>query len=131
MPRSPHVLIVDDDEHLRVVLARLVKRTWPQATITEALHGAEALGALEAQTSDLIISDYQMPVMNGLELVRTLRSQAATMPILVLSSEPSVGEALLAAGATHFLVKPFPVATFAQLLRTLLPEDAETRALGL
>jgi len=53
------------------------------------------------------------------------------MPILVLSSEPSAGEVFLAAGATHFLSKPFPMATLTQLLRTLLPDETETRALGL
>jgi CheY-like chemotaxis protein len=123
-------LIVDDDEYLRLVLARLVARTWPTATIAEAADGAEALRAVQAQPLDLIISDYQMPVMNGLDLVRTLRSQGAAMPILVLSSEPSAGEALLAAGATHFLVKPVPMATFTQLLRTLLRDGADSRAMG-
>jgi DNA-binding response OmpR family regulator len=67
---------------------------------------------------------------NGLELVRTLRAQGATMPILVLSSEPRVGETILAASADHFLLKPVARGMFTQILRTLLPDDEETRAIG-
>ena len=130
MPHLHHVLLVDDDEMMRLVLARLLARTWPHATIAEAITGAAALSAVAQQRPDLIISDYEMPVMDGLQLVRTLRSQGARMPILLLSSEASVGKAILAAGADHFLLKPFPIGTFTQILRTLLPEQGETRAIG-
>jgi CheY-like chemotaxis protein len=130
MPHPRHVLLVDDEEQMRMVLARLVKRTWADVTIAETANGAEALCARGQQRPDLIIADYQMPVMNGLELVRTLRAQGATMPILVLSSEPRVGETILAAGADHFLLKPVARGMFTQILRTLLPDDEETRAIG-
>src|SRR5438105_1314843 len=66
---------------------------------------------------DLIITDYQMPIMSGLELVRTLRAQGATMPILVLSSDTSMAEAILAVGATAFLPKPSPIRALRGLLR--------------
>jgi CheY-like chemotaxis protein len=130
MPQPHHILIVDDDEQMRLVLTRLLKRTWTDATIAEAAHGAEALSLIAQQRPDLIISDYQMPVIDGLTLVRTLRAQVATMPILVLSSEPSLGKSILAAGADAFLTKPLTLGTFTQILRTLLPDDEETRALG-
>ena len=130
MPQPRHVLIVDDDEQIRLVLTRLVKRTWTDATIAEAAHGAEALSAVLQQYPDLIITDHQMPVMNGLALVRTLRAQGATMPILVLSSEPSVAESVLAAGEDYFLLKPIALGMLTQILRTLLPDDEETRAVG-
>src|SRR5262245_24393327 len=130
MPQPHHVLIVDDEEQMRLMLARLVKRTWKDATIAQAAHGTEALGLIAQQRPDLIITDYQMPIMGGLDLVRMLRAQGATMPILALSSEPSVGESILAAGADAFLTKPFRVQALRELLRTLLGDDEETQAVG-
>jgi CheY-like chemotaxis protein len=130
MPQPHHVLIVDDDEQMRLVLARLLKRAWTDASVAEASNGAEALSAVEAQRPDLIITDYHMPVLGGLELVRTLWAQGMTMPILVLSSDPSIAEAIRAAGATAFLPKPFRVRVLRELLRTLLPTDEETQAVG-
>ena len=130
MPHTRHVLLVDDDAVMRAVLVRLVARTYTDATITEATTGADALSAVAAQRPDLIISDCHMPVMDGLELVRTLRSQAAVMPIVMLSSEPSVANAAQQAGATAFLTKPLAIGSFSQFLHTLLPSDLETRVLG-
>ena len=71
-----------------------------------------------------------MPVMGGLALVRTLRAQGATMPILVLSSDSSIAEGIHLAGANAFLSKPFRVRALTELLRTLLPNGEETRAIG-
>jgi CheY-like chemotaxis protein len=52
------------------------------------------------------------------------------MPILVLSSDTSMAEAILAAGATAFLPKPSPIRALRELLRTLLPTDEETQAVA-
>jgi two-component system, NtrC family, response regulator GlrR len=130
MPPTHHVLLVDDDSAIRAVLVRLVARTYADATIAEATTGAEALSAVAVQRPDLIISDCHMPVMDGLELVRTLRGHGATMPILMLSSEPSIAKPAQLAGATAFLTKPLAIRSFSQFLHTLLPEDTETRVLG-
>jgi two-component system chemotaxis response regulator CheY len=130
MPPAHHVLIVDDHAEVRTVLVRLLRLLYPDATIAEAAHGAEALSAVTHHPPDLIITDYQMPIMSGLELVRTLRAQGITMSILVLSSDTSMAGAILAAGATAFLPKPFRVRVLRELLRTLLPIDEETHAVG-
>jgi len=130
MPPTHHVLIVDDEEGMRLVLSRLVARAYADVTITVAAHGAEGLRAALAQRPDLIISDCHMPVMDGLQLVRTLRGHGATMPILMLSSEPSIANAAQLAGASAFLTKPLAIRSFSQFLHTLLTNDTETRALG-
>ena len=57
-----------------------------------------------------------MPIMGGLGLVRTLREHGATVPIRILSFDPSIAEVILAAGASWFLPKPFPVSAFTQIL---------------
>jgi len=130
MPHPPHILLVDDHAEVRVVLAHMLRQRYPTSTIAEAAHGAAALAAVARQCPDLIITDYQMPIMGGRELVRTLRAQGATMPILALSSDPSIAEAILAAGADHFIRKPVRVAALTQLLRALLPDGADTRTVG-
>jgi len=130
MPPAPHILVVDDHAALRAVLARLLAQLYPNATIAQASDGAEALSAVRQQRPDLIITDYEMPIMGGLELVCTLRALGTTMPILARSSDPSAAQAILTAGATAFLPKPFPLGELRDLLRTLLPDDEQTRALG-
>jgi len=128
MPPARHILIVDDHLEVRAVLAHVVAQLCPDVTIVEASNGAEALIAITHHPPDLIIADYQMPTMSGLELIRTLRAQGATMPIVVLSSDTSIAEAILAAGATAFLPKPFHIQALKEQLRTQLPEPAGARA---
>ena len=130
MPPAPHVLIVDDHPAVRAVLAHVVTQFAPDATIAETANGAEALHAIAEHQPDLIITDYQMPVMDGLELIRRLRAQGAAIPILVLSSDASVAEAILTSGATAFLAKPFSIRELRKVLRTLLSDDAESSAVG-
>jgi CheY-like chemotaxis protein len=130
MPHPRHVLLVDDDAAMRALLLYLIARTYVDVTIAEAAHGIEALSAVAAQRPDLIISDCHMPVMDGLQFVRTLRGQGATMPIVMLSSEPSVAKAAQLAGASAFLSKPLAIRSFSQFLHTLLPNDTGTPALG-
>jgi two-component system chemotaxis response regulator CheY len=130
MPPSRHVLIVDDAAAVRTVLAHMLAQLSPDAMIVAAANGAEALSAVEAQHPDLIITDYQMPVMGGLEFVRTLRAQGLAMPIVALSSDASIADVILLAGANAFLSKPFRVSVFKDLLRSLLPDGEETRAIG-
>jgi CheY-like chemotaxis protein len=130
MPPSRHILLVDDHDGVRAVVAHLVAQICPTAMIAEAAHGAEALSLVAQHDVDLIITDHQMPIMSGLQLVRTLRAQGMRMPIIVLSSDTSIAEAILAAGATVFLSKPFPIPDLREHLRTLLPECADARALG-
>jgi len=130
MPPAPHVLLVDDHAAVRVILAHLLAQFCPAATITEAAHGAEALGLVAHHTLDLIITDYQMPVMSGLQLVRALRAQGMRTPIVVLSPDTNIAEASLSAGATIFLPKPFPIHDLREHLRTLMPACADARALG-
>ena len=128
MPSSPHVLLVDDHAEVRAVLRSIVVQLCPQATIVEASNGAEALNVAAQQRLALIITDSQMPIMNGLDLVRTLQSQ--TLPILLVSSDSDMGKVALAEGASAFLPKPFPLAELRDVLRTLLSECEAMQAVG-
>lgn len=82
---AKRVLIVDDDESVRMFVTAIMEdEGWE---CSEARNGAECLDAVELQVPDLIILDYQMPVMDGFEAFRRLRDAHATekVPIIILS----------------------------------------------
>jgi len=130
MPSARHVLLVDDHPETRAVLAYVVPRFYPFVTIAEASNGTEALRAVGQQYPELIITDYHMPGMNGLDLARALRAQGMQMPIVAISSELDIAEGILAAGATHFLPKPFPLLELRTLLHAVLGADDAAQAVG-
>ncbi len=81
----PKILIVDDEPHiLRITSMRLKRHGYD---LLEATNGAEALSLLEQSEVDLIISDMNMPVMNGLELVKSVRNdRESDVPFLLLTA---------------------------------------------
>jgi two-component system chemotaxis response regulator CheY len=103
------VLAVDDSVSLR----RLVAATLTQAghDVTEASNGAEALEAAKKGTFNLVISDLNMPIMDGLTFIKQMRGLASYKftPILVLTTEmdPEKKKSAKEAGATGWIVKPF------------------------
>ena len=121
MPTSPKVIIADDHESVRAFLARVLSRTYPVVNIIAVANGAQALAAYHQHGADLLITNYMMPQLHGLDLVRALRAQQVTIPILMISSDPIIGQVGLAAGADRFLLKPFLLAELTQTLIDLLP----------
>lgn len=113
------ILVVDDDELLRTFVRKLVVRLG--YTALEAAHGAAALDQLEKHAGGigLVLTDLNMPVMNGLALVRALKGMAAPPAIAVMSGrfDPAIRAALRAEGVTALLGKPFSVS---ELETTLL-----------
>lgn len=107
---SKAVLIIDDSDTIR----QLVSFTLRQASfeVVEATNGQEAVRTLDEGTNpDLIITDLNMPVMDGITFIRQARSRAATRytPILLLTTESQAEKKMegKAAGATGWIVKPF------------------------
>ena len=96
------ILIVDDEPDVRFVLKMAFESAGHQ--IVEAHHGVAALERVKDSRPDLVVTDVMMPVLDGLELIRRLRSNpgTATIPILVLSSR-----ATAVSGADASLAKPF------------------------
>ncbi len=121
MPASPHVIIADDHDAVRALVARIVVRIYPSVRLVAVTNGAEALDAYNQRGADLVITNQDMPVLRGLDLIRALRAQQATIPILMLSSDPKVEPLARAAGATRFLLKPFTIPVLRQVLIDLLP----------
>lgn len=116
------VLAVDDSTSFR----RLVSATLMQAgyRTIEAADGAEAMAVAQSQPVDLVLTDYNMPNMNGIELVQALRALPGhrSTPILLLSTESddALKASGKAAGASGWLRKPFdPPALLAALERVI------------
>ena len=89
--------------------------------VREAGNGSEALAALAAGAADLVMADWNMPVMDGLELVRAIRASPAfsKVPVVMVTTEAEVDQmaAALAAGATEYVMKPFTREILADKLR--------------
>jgi len=116
-------LIVDDSSVMRKIVERTLRQAGLElAAVHEAGTGAEALDVLKAMQVDLILSDINMPSMDGLEFLRQLRSQnlAPGVPVVMItteSSEEHVKQAILA-GAKGYIRKPF---TAEQVKERVLP----------
>jgi len=105
------VMIVDDASLVRLYYRDIIERAG--FLVEEALNGLEALEKLLLQSVDLLIVDVNMPKMDGLTFLRTLRQQElplAGIPALVTSTEAAPQDRLAAraAGANYYLVKPIP-----------------------
>ena len=118
-----HVLIVDDSSVMRKIVERSLRQAGLEPMVVlEAGSGVEGLQVLSGQTVHLILSDINMPSMDGLEFLRQLRGQnlAEGVPVVMItteSSEEHVKQAILA-GAQGYIRKPF---TAEQVKERVLP----------
>jgi two-component system chemotaxis response regulator CheY len=116
------ILAVDDSVSMR----KLVAATLAEAghRVVEAADGVEALAAAKANSLNLIISDVNMPNMDGLSFVKQVRGlpQYKFVPILMLTTEidPTKKQEARAAGATGWMVKPFSPEKLLDTIRKVL-----------
>ncbi len=117
------ILAVDDSSSLRQMVAFTLKNSGFE--VIEAIDGQDAIEKLGDRTVDLVLTDQNMPRMDGLSLVRHLRSlpQYQKIPILILTTESSdeMKQAGRAAGATGWLVKPFDPRKLVEVIHKVLP----------
>jgi two-component system, chemotaxis family, chemotaxis protein CheY len=110
-------LVVDD----AVVMRRLVRRPLEQAgfEVVEATNGQEALDALRSIPACLVVTDWNMPVMGGIDLIRSIRRhpQHQFVPVVLLTSDPDPAQILeaRAAGVTCWVNKPIAPAQLVAL----------------
>lgn len=107
-------LIVDDFSTMRRIIGNLLKELG-YSKIVEADDGVQGLRKLESNTIDFIISDWNMPNMDGLEFLKTVRSDSrySQIPVLMVTAEAQKQNILEAAkaGADGYIVKPFTMET--------------------
>ncbi len=119
------VLVVDDSLIMRKILVNILKeKKVPESSILDASDGQAALEILNTDTVDLLLVDWNMPKMNGLELVRVLRKMEKykKLPIIMITSEAAKYNVLEAvkAGVTDYIVKPISGITVMQKLKNYI-----------
>ena len=120
---SKCILVVEDQEDNRRILRDLLGNAGYK--LMEAESGEEALTAIEAQRPDLILMDIQLPVMDGYEATRRIKSDPAlrSIPIIAVTSYALSGEEkkARAAGCDEYVPKPFSPRQLLAKIRELLP----------
>ena len=115
------ILIVDDEGDLRTLLGLCFLRRGH--SIVVAGDGAAGLQCVATHAPDLLVTDLNMPVLDGLELLRQLRADGhADLPVIVLTARADQRAAAIAAGADAFLVKPVPLRQLGETAERLLAE---------
>jgi len=118
------VLIVDDASAMRRILRGLLKELGFKH-MREAVNGQAALDELKNRKADFVISDWNMPVMNGIDLLRAIRADDAlrSTPLLMVTAEAKQESIILAvqAGVTNYIIKPFNALTLQEKLNKIFP----------
>jgi len=122
MPADPSkikFLVVDDFSTMRRIVRNLLKELG-FVTVEEAEDGAVAWQKIQSTAFDFIITDWNMPNMDGLTLLQTIRGDAnyKTLPVLMITAEAKKENIIAAAqaGASGYIVKPFTAATLNEKL---------------
>ncbi|MBU0995529.1 MAG: chemotaxis response regulator CheY [Proteobacteria bacterium] len=123
MDTSIKVLVVDDFATMRRILKNILKQLG-FTNITEADDGTSAFEELKKNNFDLIISDWNMPKMTGLELLKRVRSDDALkeIPFLMVTAEAQKQNVIEAvqAGVSNYVVKPFTAEAISEKLQKIL-----------
>jgi two-component system chemotaxis response regulator CheY len=112
-------LVVDDFSTMRRIVRNLLKELG-YSNVDEAEDGQMALAKLKNEQFDFVISDWNMPVMNGLDMLKSIRAEPALakLPVLMVTAEAKKENIIAAAqaGASGYVVKPFTAATLDEKL---------------
>ena len=124
-------LVVDDFSTMRRIVRGLLKEMGC-SHVEEAEDGSVALQMLRANKYDFVVSDINMPNMNGFDLLKAVKADAALrhIPVLMVTAEARKEDIVLAAqsGAAGYVVKPFTKATLEEKLQKILQKLAATAA---
>jgi two-component system chemotaxis response regulator CheY len=114
------ILVVDDSKAMRMIVRRSLMKSaaYAGATVIEAENGQHALKQVEDEAPDVILSDWNMPKMDGIELLQALAANGPHVPFGFMTSEstPEMYARATAAGATFLVSKPFTPESLAAAL---------------
>lgn len=112
------ILLVEDNSTLRGLLQAYLETHGHEVETAE--NGLEALNKLALAGYDAVVTDYNMPEVNGLEVLRHIRQRQPSLPVVMMTGErdgPAAGQALVALGAQACLFKPFAPQDLDQILK--------------
>ncbi len=128
-PTDLKFLIVDDFSTMRRIVRGLLKEMGCN-NAEEAEDGAVALNMLKGQRFDFVVSDINMPNMNGFDLLKAVKAEPSLkhIPVLMVTAEARKEDIVLAAqsGAAGYIVKPFTKATLEEKVTKILQKMAAT-----
>lgn len=117
-------LVVDDSTTMRRIIINTLNRVGYQ-DCAEASNGREGIECLAASGADMVITDWNMPEMSGLEFIRAIRANAATknLPVLMVTTNAAKDDIVEAmrAGINSYVVKPFTPDTIKEKIEAMLP----------
>jgi len=124
---SYSILIVDDSLPMRSIIKKTIKAAgFGKSEFLEAANGKEALNLMKNNWVDMVLTDHNMPVMNGLEFIRAVKADELlkTIPMVVISTEGNESriKEFLDSGAVGYLAKPFAAEAFRDLIVKFLGE---------
>ena len=120
------LLLVDDSKTMRLLVHRAIRQAgYRSLTVCEAENGADALEKLKSLKPRLILSDWNMPEMSGIDFLRKLREQKNLTPFGFITSEASkkFKDLAISSGASFIIVKPFGVDDVQAALDPILGEN--------
>lgn len=121
--KSIRIMIVDDFAGMRTILKHTL-HLLGYSNVSEARSGQDALEMLKAEPCELIISDWSMPQMTGLEFHSALRlnPQLSEVPFLMITAKSERNNVIEAAhaGVTHYMIKPFTAESLQQKIESIL-----------
>jgi CheY-like chemotaxis protein len=114
------ILVIDDDPHMRRLLRDFLARGGYR--VTEASNGREALELVRSLPFDVVILDKEMPGLNGLDVLSSLRADRPGLPIIFITAfgGRDVAEESRRRGASHYIEKPFRVTTIVKTVQSVL-----------
>lgn len=129
-PERFRVLIVDDEADIGESIGMILESLVPTVELVNAVDGKDALAKMDALDGDppvdLILSDYKMPNMDGIEFLHIVRKRYPDVPRLMLTAYPDPQLAVKAvreAGVGLFVAKPFDPEYVGQILQAFAPHD--------
>lgn len=116
-----NALVVDDSAVMRKVLIGALGRAGI-SDVDQAADGQEAVAATSSKDYSLVLMDWNMPNMLGIDAVRNIRANGKTMPIIMVTTEAEKSRVIdaLKAGAQNYVIKPFEPATIVNKIQEVL-----------
>lgn len=117
------ILIVDDSTAMRMIVRKTMRQAgFDGHDYTEADDGAKALAAIKAATPDLVLSDWNMPNMTGIELLENLTKEGIKVKFGFVTTEatPDMRQRASTAGASFLISKPFTPESFKEALGSIV-----------
>ena len=103
--RTPHIVIVDDDDSVRSVLEEMAREAVPSADVSSHTSALHALQEIHSSQVDLLITNCQMPDMDGPTLVKTLRAEKNAVPVIMVSGSDDARAIAEGLGVGRFVPK--------------------------